>query len=89
MKLVRRIANLGYGSRKQVALMFREGRITDAAGDVLYADDKRAHADIRIDGQSVTVSSLACPLAGVSRQSGALARITQMIIALLNKCRNF
>ena len=51
MKLVRLIANLGYGSRKQVALMFREGRITDPAGDVLYADDKRDHADIRVDGE--------------------------------------
>ncbi|HNV08899.1 MAG TPA: 16S rRNA pseudouridine(516) synthase [Dokdonella sp.] len=51
MKLVRLIANLGYGSRKQVALMFREGRITDLAGDVLYADDQRDHADIRVDGE--------------------------------------
>ncbi|QDH68997.1 pseudouridine synthase [Marilutibacter alkalisoli] len=51
MKLVRLIANLGYGSRKQVALMFREGRITDPEGDVLYADDKVGHADIRIDGE--------------------------------------
>ena len=50
MKLVKLIANLGYGSRKQVALMFREGRITDAAGEVLYADDAVAHADVRIDG---------------------------------------
>ena len=32
MKLVKLIANLGYGSRKEVAAMFREGRITDAAG---------------------------------------------------------
>jgi 16S rRNA pseudouridine516 synthase len=32
MKLVRRLANLGYGSRKEVAWMFREGRVTDAAG---------------------------------------------------------
>ncbi|MCW1776939.1 hypothetical protein NB693_21480 [Pantoea ananatis] len=32
MKLVKHLANLGYGSRKQVALMFREGRITDAEG---------------------------------------------------------
>lgn len=51
MKLVRLIANLGYGSRKQVALLFREGRITDAAGEVLYADDQREHADIRVDGE--------------------------------------
>ena len=51
MKLVKLIANLGYGSRKQVALMFREGRITDAAGEVLYADDRVDHAAIRIDGE--------------------------------------
>ncbi|KAB8189275.1 pseudouridine synthase [Lysobacter maris] len=51
MKLVRLIANLGYGSRKQVALMFREGRITDPDGEVLYADDKVGHADVRIDGE--------------------------------------
>lgn len=51
MKLVKLIANLGYGSRKEVAMMFREGRITDADGDVLYADDKVAHEHIRIDGE--------------------------------------
>jgi len=51
MKLVKLIANLGYGSRKQVALMFREGRITDANGEVLYADDQVTHDAIRIDGE--------------------------------------
>lgn len=51
MKLVKHIANLGYGSRKQVQLMFREGRITDADGEVLYADDAVAHEAIRIDGE--------------------------------------
>ena len=51
MKLVKLIANLGYGSRKDVAAMFREGRITDAAGEVLYADDKVDHDDIRIDDE--------------------------------------
>ncbi len=50
MKLLKLIANLGYGSRKEVAAMFRDGRITDAAGNVLYADDSNAHADMRIDG---------------------------------------
>lgn len=53
MKIVKHIANLGYGSRKQVALMFREGRITDAAGEVLYADDPVQHDNIRVDGQSL------------------------------------
>jgi 16S rRNA pseudouridine516 synthase len=51
MKLVKLIANLGYGSRKQVTQLFRSGRITDAAGEVLYADDQVAHADIRIDDE--------------------------------------
>lgn len=51
MKLVKLIANLGYGSRREVALMFREGRITDADGQVLYADDKVPHAAIFIDGE--------------------------------------
>jgi 16S rRNA pseudouridine516 synthase len=51
VRLVRLIANLGYGSRKDVAWMFREGRITDPDGEVLYADDKVEHAHIRIDGE--------------------------------------
>src|SRR5690606_1536906 len=51
MKLVRLIANLGYGSRKQVARMFREGLVTNVAGEVLYADDRVDHADVRIDGE--------------------------------------
>ena len=51
MKLVKRIANLGYGSRREVAWMFREGRVTDAAGEVLYADDVVAHESIRVDGE--------------------------------------
>ncbi|MEO6228323.1 MAG: 16S rRNA pseudouridine(516) synthase [Thermomonas sp.] len=53
MKLVKHLANLGYGSRKQVAWLFREGRITDAEGEVLYADDTPAHDDIRVDGESL------------------------------------
>lgn len=51
MKLVRLIANLGYGSRREVAAMFREGRITDADGEVLYADDQVERAQIRVDDE--------------------------------------
>lgn len=55
MKLLRRIANLGYGSRKDVTVMFREGRITHANGEVLYADDMldehARHEDVRVDGE--------------------------------------
>jgi 16S rRNA pseudouridine516 synthase len=51
MKLVKHLANLGYGSRKQVALIFREGRITDAQGEVMYADDPVDHDNLRVDGE--------------------------------------
>lgn len=51
MRLVRLIANLGYGSRKQVTALFREGRITDADGEVLYTDDQVAHERIRVDDE--------------------------------------
>ena len=51
MKLVKLLANLGYGSRKQVTFMFREGRVTDQNNEVLYADDQAEHAGIRVDGE--------------------------------------
>lgn len=51
MKLVRLLANLGYGSRKQATLLCRQGRVTDPHGEVLYADDVVAHADVRVDGE--------------------------------------
>jgi 16S rRNA pseudouridine516 synthase len=55
MKLLKLIANLGYGSRKQVTALFREGRITGAGGEVLYADDEldvhARHEEIRVDGE--------------------------------------
>ena len=51
MKLLRLLANLGYGSRKEVAWLFREGRVTDAEGEVLYADDVVEHERVRLDGQ--------------------------------------
>lgn len=57
MKLLRLIANLGYGSRKQVTALFREGRITDADGEVLYADDElgvhATHDAVRVDGEAL------------------------------------
>jgi len=53
MRLVRLLGNLGYGSRRDVAAMFREGRITDVQGEVLYADDKVGHDVIRVDGQAL------------------------------------
>jgi 16S rRNA pseudouridine516 synthase len=51
MKLVKLIANLGYGSRKDVTQLFRSGRITDADGEVLYADDMVPYESIRVDDE--------------------------------------
>jgi 16S rRNA pseudouridine516 synthase len=51
MKLLKLIANLGYGSRKEVTAMFRAGRITDASGEVLYADDQVEHDQVRVDDE--------------------------------------
>ena len=51
VKLLRYLANLGYGSRREVLGLLGEGRVTDAAGEVLYGDDVRTHEGIRIDGQ--------------------------------------
>lgn len=51
MKLVRRLANLGYGSRRQVEMLLRDRRVTDVEGGVLGAEAQIDHEAIRIDGQ--------------------------------------
>lgn len=51
MKLLKLIANLGYGSRKQVMMMFRDGRITDASGAPLGTDARIEHVQVRFDGE--------------------------------------
>lgn len=51
MKLLKLLANLGYGSRKQVIAMFRDGAVTDANGDVMYADDEFDGAPLFVDGE--------------------------------------
>lgn len=51
MKLLRLIANLGYGSRRDVAAWFDEGRITDADGNPLDESARIDPAQARIDGE--------------------------------------
>lgn len=51
MKLVKLLANLGYGSRKDVAQLLRNGWVTDASGRELGPDDVLAHAEIRVDDE--------------------------------------
>lgn len=53
MRLVRLIANLGYGSQKDVRALLRAGRVTHADGRALAEDDRVDHADIRIDGEAI------------------------------------
>ncbi|PNS08989.1 pseudouridine synthase [Solilutibacter silvestris] len=53
VKLLRYLANLGYGSRREVLGLFADGHVADAAGETLYGDDVRAHDDIRIDGEAL------------------------------------
>jgi len=57
MKLIRLLSNLGYGSRKQVTLMLKNGWVTDVDGATLGVDDKvdltdaAAYARIRVDDE--------------------------------------
>ncbi len=51
MKLVKLLANLGYGSRKEVLAMLRNGWVTRADGSELGPDDTAAHADIQLDDE--------------------------------------
>jgi 16S rRNA pseudouridine516 synthase len=53
VKLLKLIANLGYGSRKQVSAMFRDGRILDTDGQRLSVDDAADPQRVRIDGAAL------------------------------------
>ncbi|MEZ5434383.1 MAG: hypothetical protein R3F31_25110 [Verrucomicrobiales bacterium] len=57
MKLVKRLANLGYGSRKEVQRMIRAGQVTDDAGQSLDEDDPMAHERIRWSGAPLDPAS--------------------------------
>ncbi len=51
MKLLKLIANIGYGSRKEVTAMFSDGRITDVDGHELSVDDVVEPQRVRLDGE--------------------------------------
>ncbi|MEL6544684.1 MAG: pseudouridine synthase [Myxococcota bacterium] len=51
MRLVKLIANLGYGSRKEIQKAIRNGWVTDRAGTQLAPDSKTAHEDILFDDE--------------------------------------
>jgi 16S rRNA pseudouridine516 synthase len=51
MRLVKLLANLGYGSRKEMQVAIRNGWVTDRDGNRLKADAKTAHEDILFDDE--------------------------------------
>ena len=51
MKLVKYIANLGYGSRRDVMRMLADRRITRRNGTILGEGDIVVHEDVLIDGE--------------------------------------
>ncbi len=53
MKLIKHLANLGYGSRKDVQKLLRMGVFLDAAGEYLDDDSTIAHGDIRYRGKAI------------------------------------
>jgi 16S rRNA pseudouridine516 synthase len=53
MKLVKLLANLGYGSRKEVQRLIRAGAVTDDSGRVLGEADNPPHASIRLRGEEL------------------------------------
>lgn len=53
MKLLKLLANLGYGSRREVDAMFERGRVTDAAGRALGVDAEIDARHLRVDGEQL------------------------------------
>ena len=51
MKLVKLLANLGYGSRREVQHLIRTGAVTDDEGRALRESDLPPHARIRFRGE--------------------------------------
>ena len=51
MRLVKLIANLGYGSRKEIQQAIRHGWVTDREGNRLKADAKTPHEEILFDDE--------------------------------------
>lgn len=51
MNLVKLLANLGYGSRKEVTLMLRNGWVSRADGSELGPNDSAEHDDIRVEDE--------------------------------------
>jgi 16S rRNA pseudouridine516 synthase len=57
MKLVKLLANLGYGSRKEVEKLMKSGAITDSGGKILGTKDFPGAENVRVLGEELDPSS--------------------------------
>ena len=53
MKLVKLLANLGYGSRREVQRLIRAGAVTDADGNALVENSTTPHEEIFFRGEAL------------------------------------
>ncbi len=51
MTLIRLLANLGYGSRRDVEKLIRSGVVTDASGKILNDKSRNGRDDVRVQGE--------------------------------------
>ncbi len=51
MNLIKHLANLGYGSRKEMQKLIRMGAVTDSSGAALDEDASPAHDAVRLHGK--------------------------------------
>lgn len=56
MKLVKYLANLGYGSRREVTEMLKRQRVRRRDGSILHDDDMFAHDDVLVDDAPLDVA---------------------------------
>lgn len=57
MKLLKTLAHLGYGSRREVQALFADQRVTDAGGLLLDPDATYCHDEVRIDGECLDIAA--------------------------------
>jgi 16S rRNA pseudouridine516 synthase len=57
MKLVKLLANLGYGSRREVQRLIRYGAVTDETGRALGESEVPPHESIRVRGEPLDPAS--------------------------------
>lgn len=86
MKLDRYIANLGYGSRREVAKLLEQGRVRDRNGAPLGPRDAFVHEEVRLDGEPLdpapgVVLMLHKPVGYVCSTSEATRLIYEMLPA--------